>query len=258
MISNEVSGNSQPAGWKASDGRLWFPALKGVVIVDPKELPENTNPPKIIIERAILNSTEINLPQKELYVPPGSGRAEFHFIALIFASQNKVQYRIKLEGFDKEWMSIGAKNEATYTNLPPGKYIFHVAACNNDNVWNESGVSLELEFGRLFYQTAWFYGILVLAVFTIAFGIYHWRVWQLLRREQELERRVEESLAEIKVLGGLIPICANCKKIRDDRGFWNQLESYIRDHSEASFTHGICPKCSKRFYGDIMKRDDQN
>lgn len=59
----------------------------------------------------------------------------------------------------------------------------------------------------------------------------------------------EEALREIKALKGLIPICAKCKKIRDDEGFWNQLESYIEKHSEASFSHGVCPECSDELYG---------
>jgi hypothetical protein len=55
---------------------------------------------------------------------------------------------------------------------------------------------------------------------------------------------------ENRSLKGLLPICANCKKIRDDKGYWNQIESYIQTHSEAEFTHGICPECSERLYGD--------
>lgn len=75
------------------------------------------------------------------------------------------------------------------------------------------------------------------------------------RRKYELERehlveRLQDALAHVKTLSGLLPICANCKKIRDDKGYWNQLESYISDHSEAVFTHGICPECSKMLYPD--------
>ena len=55
---------------------------------------------------------------------------------------------------------------------------------------------------------------------------------------------------EIKTLQGIIPICAICKKIRDDKGYWNLLEAYIEDHSDASFSHGMCPECSDKMYGD--------
>jgi hypothetical protein len=75
-------------------------------------------------------------------------------------------------------------------------------------------------------------------------------VWQILKRERELKNRVNEAMAEIKILGGLIPICSSCKKIRDDKGYWNQLEQYIHEHSEAKFSHGVCPECAKKLYGN--------
>ncbi len=73
------------------------------------------------------------------------------------------------------------------------------------------------------------------------------------RKQHEQERdalieNLKNTLAKVRQLSGLLPICASCKKIRDDRGYWNQIETYIRDHSEAEFSHGICPECSKRLY----------
>lgn len=76
------------------------------------------------------------------------------------------------------------------------------------------------------------------------------------RKKAEFEKaqtiaQLQEAQQKIRILGGLIPICANCKKIRDDRGFWCQLETYIKDHSEADFTHGICPECIKELYPEL-------
>lgn len=71
---------------------------------------------------------------------------------------------------------------------------------------------------------------------------------------QRVERDLRESLDEIKILKGIIPICAACKKVRDDNGSWSQLEAYIRDHSEAEFSHGICPDCSGRLYPEYSDR----
>lgn len=67
----------------------------------------------------------------------------------------------------------------------------------------------------------------------------------------ERERLISElrkALAKVKQLTGLLPICATCKKIRDDKGYWNQIEAYISDHSEADFSHGICPECARKLY----------
>jgi len=57
----------------------------------------------------------------------------------------------------------------------------------------------------------------------------------------------EKALSQVKILSGLLPICASCKNIRDDKGYWNQIESYIRDHTDADFSHGICPDCVKKY-----------
>ncbi|MBW1730797.1 MAG: hypothetical protein JRJ75_07915 [Deltaproteobacteria bacterium] len=76
---------------------------------------------------------------------------------------------------------------------------------------------------------------------------------------QELESKIaelEKASSEIKTLSGLLPICAKCKKIRDDKGYWSQIEIYIKEHSEAQFTHGLCPECAKELYGDLVDPSD--
>jgi len=70
----------------------------------------------------------------------------------------------------------------------------------------------------------------------------------------EKNRELEEALGKVKQLSGLLPICASCKKIRDDKGYWNQIESYIKEHSEAEFSHGICPECLKKLYPDYFEK----
>lgn len=74
--------------------------------------------------------------------------------------------------------------------------------------------------------------------------------------KSQLVATLTEALAQVKKLSGFLPICASCKKIRDDRGYWRQIEEYIRDHSEAEFSHGICPECAKRLYPGFQKHND--
>lgn len=69
------------------------------------------------------------------------------------------------------------------------------------------------------------------------------------RTLQETNRKLEKALDDIEVLSGLLPICASCKKIRDDKGYWNQIESYIEQHSQVNFSHSLCPDCAERIYG---------
>lgn len=69
--------------------------------------------------------------------------------------------------------------------------------------------------------------------------------------KHRLEEELKEARARIKILGGFLPICASCKNIRDDKGYWSQIESYIKEHSEADFTHGLCPGCAKKIMDDV-------
>ena len=86
------------------------------------------------------------------------------------------------------------------------------------------------------------------------------RFSQMLRREHQdlLEEKanLEQALKQIKTLQGLLPICSNCKKVRDDSGYWKQIESYLQEHSDAKFSHGICPDCAKELYPHIEIYDD--
>ena len=85
------------------------------------------------------------------------------------------------------------------------------------------------------------------------------RDWRLMqeRKQAEEEREnlileLQEALANVKKLSGLIPICSSCKKIRDDKGYWNQLEKYLLEHSDATLSHGLCPDCAKDLYPDVF------
>jgi PAS domain S-box-containing protein len=98
------------------------------------------------------------------------------------------------------------------------------------------------------------------------YSVDHKRVIQCNIRDITLRKRIEEerrklthelqdALTKIKRLRGLLPICASCKKIRDDKGYWNELEAYISEHSEAEITHGFCPDCMKKLYGVVLDED---
>jgi len=88
----------------------------------------------------------------------------------------------------------------------------------------------------------------------------HKRVIQCNIRDITLRKRIEQERRKLTLdlqdaLAGLLPICASCKKIRDDKGYWNKLEDYISEHSEAEFTHGVCPDCMKKLYGVVLEED---
>jgi DNA-binding response OmpR family regulator len=83
---------------------------------------------------------------------------------------------------------------------------------------------------------------------------------RMVEMQETLACKIEElhhAMGEIKTLRGIVPICASCKKIRDDKGFWSQVEVYVRDHSEAEFSHGLCPDCIEVFYAEMARDKDK-
>jgi hypothetical protein len=102
--------------------------------------------------------------------------------------------------------------------------------------------------------------LIVVSVYLVAalsfFSIQRWREsWIAGKKLMERNEELEKALTEIKQLTGIIPICAACKKIRCDEGFWHQVEVYICNHTDAEFTHGICPDCIKKLYPDLVPED---
>lgn len=80
----------------------------------------------------------------------------------------------------------------------------------------------------------------------------HLRLRAVEKDQEKLITELKEALARIKTLNGLLPICVRCKKIRDDKGYWNQIESYVSRHSMAEFSHGLCPDCAKVLYPELL------
>jgi len=121
---------------------------------------------------------------------------------------------------------------------------------------------LEIQFLRKDGST--FYGSISLIPFPAEDTDSHLMVMEDITERKKMEEDREKLIIElqgafskINILKGFLPICASCKKIRDDKGYWNQIESYIRDHSEATFSHGICPECAKKFYPDLNLSNDK-
>ena len=79
---------------------------------------------------------------------------------------------------------------------------------------------------------------------------------ELEKTQEKLVRELQEALDKVKLLSGFLPICANCKDIRNDKGYYEQIEKYIEEHSEAFFSHGICPKCAKKLYPEFYDKNE--
>jgi hypothetical protein len=89
-------------------------------------------------------------------------------------------------------------------------------------------------------------------VLSALLGIFWGKIKQTDREKSEAIKELHKTLEEVKTLSRFLPICASCKKIRDDKGYWNQIEAYISEHSATEFSHGICPECAQNLYPDIF------
>ncbi len=200
MKSRECNAGGQPAAWKTADGRLWFPTTKGIAIVDPHEgLRQNRQAPPVLVEQVLVDGRAFPARTgRPLELGPETEKLEFHYTALSLVAPQKVRFKVRLEGFDPDWIEVGSRRIAYYTNVPPGRYRFAVTACNNDGVWSEEGSSVGVFLKPHFYQTAWFLGLGVLSAVVAAGGGFLFRVRQLKAREGDLVRIVDERTRELR------------------------------------------------------------
>jgi signal transduction histidine kinase/ligand-binding sensor domain-containing protein/CheY-like chemotaxis protein len=197
MPSSECNGDFQPAGWRARDGRLFFPTVKGLVVVDPRHVPVNRVAPPVVIESLIADGQPLDLRQP-LVLAPGRERLEFQYAGLSLRTPERVRFRYRLEGFDRDWIDAGNRREAFYTNVPPGRYAFRVQAANEDGVWNQTGRSLDLRLLPRVYQTAWFYAVVALLTVGLSLAAYKLRMRGLSRRHQQLVGLVNERTSDLR------------------------------------------------------------
>ena len=166
LHSRETATNSHPSAWRSRDGQLWFATPRGLVEVDPAHFPVNTIPPPVVLERLEVDDVPQPLHGAGSWLKVSAGRVhfEFDYAGLSFVAPQKVRYRYMLEGFDHAWTDAGTRRAAYYTNIPPGKYTFRVQAANNDGIWNTTGAAFSFELRPHFYQTLWFYALLLVAL----------------------------------------------------------------------------------------------
>jgi PAS domain S-box-containing protein len=193
----EFNGASQNAGWKSPDGRLWFPSIKGLVVVDPAHLSSNPLPPPVHVEQVLVDGRAVDVGAT-VDVPPSGGGLELHYTATSLLIPERVTFRYRLEGYDDDWVEAGTRRVAYYTHVPGGRYRFHVIAANNDGLWNQQGAVLPLRLGLHYYETWWFFTLLGLAIAASVVGVFRLRVRRIQQRSRDLAALVEERTAELR------------------------------------------------------------
>lgn len=205
LRSRETATNSHPSAWRSRDGHLWFATPKGLVEVDPAHFPVNTVPPPVALERFAVDDVDqaLHAAGSSIQVPAGHVRFQFDYAGLSFVAPQKVRYRYKLQGFDRDWTEAGARRTAYYTNIPAGTYTFMVQAANNDGVWNTAGAALEFELRPHFYRTLWFYALLLAAAAGLVLLVLRKRLKRaerefnaVLGERNRIAREIHDTLAQ--------------------------------------------------------------
>jgi len=164
-----------PRTAKTSDGRLWFIAGDGIALVDPRHIARNVLPPPVRVEKIAVDGKAIDA-SRTASLPPTLSRLQFDYTALSFTDPDRVLFKYKLDGLDKDWVDAGTRRQAFYTNLRPGPYNFHVIACNNDGVWNQTGATFSFNVESAFLQTRSFAWLCALAGMLFLNAVYYLRL----------------------------------------------------------------------------------
>jgi ligand-binding sensor domain-containing protein/signal transduction histidine kinase len=221
MLSEECTGGYCPAGLKTKSGLLWFSTLKGIVAVDPR--PKSDAPaPAVVLEDVLVDGLAADAgkrisvsPQQMtqaareghnltassslrstnsggLQISPGRHRVEIRYTGLSFSAPERVRFRYRMENLDADWVEAGLQRSAIYSYVPPGKYRFHVIACNSDGIWNEAGADLSLQVLPYFWQNRWFISLASLGLLASVGG-----ATRLMERRKHQRRlfRIEQERA---------------------------------------------------------------
>ncbi len=199
MKSSECCGGLQPSGWKSRDGRLWFPTIKGLTVINPALIiKKNETPPPVIIEQVLVEGREVKIKQgTEMIFPPGTEKFEFHYTALSFLATEKVRFKYQLQGIDRQVLDAGNQRAAYYTKIPPGHYAFKVIACNSDGVWNTNGAVFNFYLKPFFYQAWWFYLLCGIGCVFMVLAILRFRTHKLESKKKELEQLVVQRTDQL-------------------------------------------------------------
>ncbi len=176
----------------SSDGRVWFVNSGVVQIVDPSNLSQKALPAVTYIESVIVDRKEFQATDT-LKLPPRPRDLQIDYTSPTFLIPQKVKFRYRLDGYDRDWHEASTRRQAFYTDLPPGTYAFRVIACNSDGVWNENAAKLNFSVAPAYYQTNWFRALCTCLFLALLWTAYQLRVRQLHHQfALTLEARVGE------------------------------------------------------------------
>jgi signal transduction histidine kinase len=192
LVSSPEQLRPVPTAVESSDERIYFATRGSVVWVDPSNIVRNTLPPPVWI-RSVTVDKKVYNDVDTLRIPAHSQNVEINYTALSLLIPQRVRFRYKLEGFDKDWRDAGVRRQAFYSKLPPRTYTFRVTASNNDGVWSEAGASFAISVPPSFTQSLLFKALCAITILGLSWLLYTLRLRQL---TEQVRARLYERLAE--------------------------------------------------------------
>jgi PAS domain S-box-containing protein len=198
---------------KAKNGEMLFGGINGFNIFHPSDLKDNPHIPPVVITDFQIFNKSVPLGQgpggrpilkkcitesEAVTLSYGENVFSFEFAALDFIMPDRNEYAYKMDGFEKDWNYVGQRHFVTYTNLPPGRYVFRAKGSNNDGVWNEEGVALKITITPPFTQTIWFRGGAILAGLLLILSYIQLRTRAIRQKNIQLEENVQERTSELQ------------------------------------------------------------
>jgi ligand-binding sensor domain-containing protein/signal transduction histidine kinase len=249
LPASECTFGSQPAACRTHDGKLWFPTINGLVSVDPAAIKPNTNPPPVIIESVFIDSEQQSTnnlgaaPLTNLVIPAGREQLDIHYTSLSLGAADKARFRYWMAPYESHPVEAADRRVAPYPNLPPGKYVFHVTACNEDGVWNGTPATLAITVLPPFWRTSGFIGATVFCLLALIVGVVYYVSTQKLQRQlaglrqqQALEKerariardihdQLGASLTQVSLLGEMV---------ESDKNSPGEVEAHARQISQTA------------------------
>ncbi len=197
MKSSECNGGSAPAGAVDRDGVVWFPTIKGVVRLDPKKMVHNENKPNTLIKEVLVDGVAIELTDV-IELPATVSKLEIRYAALSLRVPERVTYRYRMRGIDREWTPVGNRRSAVYTNLDPGLFTFEVFGANDDGKWSEDCAAVSFKFIAPWYRSGWFKFLLAAGIAGLMWTGNWIRLRSMGRREVQLTNLIEQRASGLR------------------------------------------------------------